>query len=346
MAANFALDEFLWDSGLAQPGEHGDWSPLTGGVSSDIWRVDVNGEVFCVKRALGKLKVSADWFASTRRNAYEWAWLNFAARHLPGNVPTPLAHHPADGILAMSFLPSKDYPVWKSRLLGGEVSVGFAREVGQLVGRLHSVSVGEPSLRDVLGDTESFEAIRLDPYLRATGERHPQLAAHLHALIDRTKEIRIAAVHGDISPKNILVGPAGPVFLDAEASWYGDPAFDLAFCLNHLLLKCLVRPTSQSPYLQSFAALSSAYLDQIDWEPRAGLEWRAATLLPALLLARIDGKSPVEYVTEEAVKQLARDAAIGMLRTPPVDLADLARQWHKATAVLANRDVDLRALMK
>jgi aminoglycoside phosphotransferase (APT) family kinase protein len=329
MVANVTMDEFLWQSGLAERSEHGDWAPLTGGVSSDIWRVNLNGRTLCVKRALGKLKVSADWFASPQRNAYEWAWLQFAARHFPANVPAPLAHDPADGVLAMSFLPSEDYPNWKEKLLKGEVDVEFAQDVGHLMGRLHSLSAKDPSLIGVLGDTKSFEAIRLDPYLSATGAHHPPLAAHLLALINRTKSIRIAAVHGDISPKNILAGPAGPVFLDAEAAWYGDPAFDLAFCLNHLLLKCVARPAGRLSYLQSFMALFTAYRQQIDWELPGELEHRAATLLPALLLARIDGKSPVEYLSDELDRQFVRSVAMGWIQVAPLHLTDLARQWDE-----------------
>jgi aminoglycoside phosphotransferase (APT) family kinase protein len=335
MPTNFNLDEFLWKSGLAERNDHGDWTPLAGGVSSDIWQVRVKGNAICVKRALSKLKVSAEWFASPERSAYEWAWLNFAARHLPSNVPTPLAHDPASGVLAMSFLPSELHPVWKNKLLSGDVSVEFASEVGRLVGRLHSISANEPAMIDHLGDTKSFEAIRLDPYLLATGARHPSLIKHMNDLVERTRSIRIAAVHGDISPKNILMGPTGPVFLDAEASWYGDPAFDLAFCLNHLLLKCIARPSSRSLYLQSFSSLSTAYLEQIDWESRESLEHRAVTLLPALMLARVDGKSPVEYLTDENARQLVRKAAIEWIHTPCIDLADLGRRWEKSMEMLS-----------
>jgi tRNA A-37 threonylcarbamoyl transferase component Bud32 len=335
MATNIAMDEFLWRSGLAAPNAHGNWSALAGGVSSDIWRVDVEGSTYCVKRALGKLKVSADWFASTKRNSYEWAWLNFAARHLPRHVPTPLAHDPVAGILAMSFLPADNHPVWKAKLLGGEVNVAFAGEVGRLIGRLHSISARDPSLIEQLGDTQSFEAIRLEPYLLATGERHPSVASHMRALVGRTSSIRIAAVHGDISPKNILAGPSGPVFLDAEAAWYGDPAFDLAFCLNHLLLKCVARPSDRSLFMQSFASLSASYCQEVDWEPRGDLEGRASTLLPALLLARIDGKSPVEYLTDEGDKAFVRGIALEWIKNPP-DFADLVRQWDKLSATRGN----------
>jgi aminoglycoside phosphotransferase (APT) family kinase protein len=334
MAANPPLDEFLWKSGLADRNEPGDWTPLTGGVSSDIWQVRVKDKTFCVKRALDRLRVSAEWFVSPERNAYEWAWLNFASRHLPSNVPTPLAHDRLSGVLAMSFLPRADYPVWKDELLNGNVNVEFASDVGRLLGRLHAISARERSLIDQLGDTESFAAIRLDPYLLTTGARHPSLAKHMKDLVERTRSIRIAAVHGDVSPKNILMGPTGPVFLDAEAAWYGDPAFDVAFCLNHLLLKCLTRPASRSQYLQSFSSLWTAYLGQINWESSNGLEHRAATLLPALFLARVDGKSPVEYLTDENARQLVRKAAFEWIHTPSADLTDLAGRWEKSTAML------------
>jgi aminoglycoside phosphotransferase (APT) family kinase protein len=112
-------------------------------------------------------------------------------------------------------------------------------------------------------------------------------------------------VHGDVSPKNILVAPQGPIFLDAECAWYGDPAFDLAFCLNHLVLKSFWVP---HPALQKcFESLKDHYLAGVTWE--SSIEERIAALLPGLLLARVDGKSPVEYLDEtgkEQVRQLAR----------------------------------------
>src|SRR5437016_3999625 len=118
--------------------------------------------------------------------------------------------------------------------------------------------------------------------------------------------MKLALVHGDVSPKNILVGRRGPVFLDAECAWFGDPAFDLAFCLNHLLLKCLWTPPSAHDFLSAFNSLSESYLAMVTWEPPAAVERRAARLLPGLFLARIDGKSPVEYITEESAKNRVR----------------------------------------
>ena len=111
-----------------------------------------------------------------------------------------------------------------------------------------------------------FHAIRLEPYLLATARAHPDLAPQLEGLVATTQANKRALVHGDVSPKNILVGPAGPVFLDAECAWWGDPAFDLAFCLNHLLLKCLWTPRARDGFLTCFDAMVDTYLAGVRWE--------------------------------------------------------------------------------
>ncbi len=134
-------------------------------------------------------------------------------------------------------------------------------------------------------------------------------------------------MHGDVSPKNILVGPEGPVFLDAECAWFGDPAFDLAFCLNHLLLKCLWTPRARAGFLRCFEALAASYLAGVAWEPAAEVEARTARLLPGLLLGRVDGKSPVEYLTGEADKNKVREVARALLATPVARLGEVRAAW-------------------
>src|SRR5439155_4136905 len=161
-----------------------------------------------------------------------------------------------------------------------------------------------------------FFDIRLDPYLLATARRHHDLAPMLEALVETTRRTKRTLVHGDVSPKNILVGAHGPVLLDAECAWWGDPAFDLAFCLNHLLLKCLWHPPATLPLLSAFDALLETYLETVDWEPRGALEQRASALLPGLLLARVDGKSPVEYITYESNRDVVRLVARELLQRP------------------------------
>ena len=325
-----ALTGFLAAHGLAEPGAAARWTPLAGGVSSDLWRVDLPGRSLCVKRALARLKVAADWQAPVSRNAYEWAWMRFASRHRPDSVPQLLAHDPEAGLFAMEYLPPRHYPMWKAQLLDGEVRVATAAAVGELLGALHAASAGDAALAAEFATDDNFHALRIEPYLLATAAAHPALAGHLQGLAHRTATTRLALVHGDVSPKNILVGPSAPVLLDAECAWYGDPAFDLAFCVNHLLLKSLVVPGCGTELLRSARMLAEAYVRCVDWEPRSALEERAAALLPALLLARVDGKSPVEYLTDDRHRLFVRTAAAALLRAPAPTVADVVDAWGTA----------------
>jgi 5-methylthioribose kinase len=315
---------FLLKHGLAGHDEPANWRLLSGGVSSDIWSVDLPGRAICLKRALSKLKVSEDWRAPLSRSDYEWAWIQFVAQHYPHNVPTPIAHDAEHRILATEFLPPEKYPVWKVQLLTGQVSIKVARAVGSLVGKIHSTSAGETELADRFDTITNFRALRLDPYLLTLATKYSAYAQIFDGLIERTVAKRLVLIHGDVSPKNILVGPRGPILLDAECAWFGDPAFDIAFCLNHLLLKCLVRPRERNKLLRSFNAFTEAYFNEVNWEARPLLEERAATLLPALMLARIDGKSPVEYLVEERDKETVRRVALSLLAKPSLTLSQVA----------------------
>lgn len=302
---------------------------LTGGVSSDIWRIDLPGGAICVKRALGKLKVAADWRAPVARNRYEAAWMQVAGAAVPGAVPALLGQDEAEGALAMAFLAPERYPLWKALLRDGVADMAFAAAVGQRIGRIHAATAGDAAIAAQFPTDGIFYDIRLEPYLVATAARHPDRADALLALVAQTQANKRALVHGDVSPKNILAGPDGPVFLDAECAWWGDPAFDLSFCLNHLLLKCLWTPTSAAGFLSCFDALATAYLAQVAWEPAAALELRAARLLPGLFLARVDGKSPAEYITTEAARDRVRRVARALLAAPVARLAEVRRAWEE-----------------
>jgi fructosamine-3-kinase len=312
LTAEEGLAAFLHEQGLAAASEPGIWTPLSGGVSSDIWHVATSRGDFCVKRALAKLKVSDDWQAPVERNAFEWAYMEVAARIAPGAVPQPLAHDPGRGLFAMAWLAPDRHPLWKEELLAGRVDPDFAAAVGDLVGRIHAGTAKDPSIPDNFATDATFFALRIDAYLLATADRHPNLAVRIRDLAKITATTRYALVHGDVSPKNILVGPDGPVLLDAEVAWFGDPAFDLAFCLNHLAIKARILPENRQVLLESFDAFAGAYLARVDWEAAGDLEGRAARLLPALALARVDGKSPVEYL-DDARRASLRAAACGAM---------------------------------
>lgn len=302
---------------------------LTGGVSSDIWRIDTEHGPVCAKRALARLRVAADWQAPVSRNGYEAQWMAVAAEAAPGHVPRLRGQHAGLGVLVMDYLPPADHRLWKSELRAGRVDPSTAREVGAVLGRIHAHAAARPGLAERFDSQAIFFDIRLEPYLLATARCHPELASVLQALVEVTQAHRLTLVHGDVSPKNILVGPNGPVLLDAECAVWGDPAFDLAFCLNHLLLKCLWTPAASDAFLSAFDTLAAAYLRAVDWEPPAALERRAAALLPGLLLARVDGKSPVEYLTRASDHAVVRRAASALLRQPVARVSEVAAAWRQ-----------------
>jgi aminoglycoside phosphotransferase (APT) family kinase protein len=315
--------------GLLAAGEQPRFTPLPGGVSSDIWRVDLAAGPICIKRALPKLKVAADWRAPVERNAYEVAWMETAGRIAPGSAPRILGHDPGAGLFAMEFLEPAQHPLWKAELREGRADPAFAAAVGRSLAAIHAGTAGDRAVAARFATDAIFHAIRLEPYLEATAQAHPDLAPILLQLVAKTAATKHTLVHGDVSPKNILVGPDHPVFLDAECAWYGDPAFDLAFCLNHLLLKCLWNRPASSGFLGCFAALAEAYDAGVAWEARSDVEGRTARLLPGLLLARIDGKSPVEYITKVGDKNMVRRVARQLLQAPKDRLDAILQVWRR-----------------
>ncbi len=171
---------------------------------------------------------------------------------------------------------------------------------------------------------------RLDALVTAGNQVFLRLYAGL-------SELRVGLVQGDVSPKNILIGPASPILLDAECAWYGDPAFDLAFCLNHLLLKCLVQPPLRAQYLAAFHAFTESYLGAVRWERATAVESRATALLTALLQACVDGKSPVEYVRDDAARNLVRRVGRPLVASAAQRLGDVAHARSQALSAHAER---------
>jgi len=325
------LFEPLRRMGLVKAGEGARVAALTGGVSSDISVVETGRRRFCVKRALPKLKVAALWEAPVKRNAAEAAYMRAVACWLPHAVPRVLGEDAAAGWFAMDYLAPEDHTLWKAQLLAGLVDPDFVAAVGRDLAIIHARSAADPNIPAAFANDDTFEAIRIEPYLRATGRAHPELAPRFNELAQTTLSTKRALVHGDVSPKNILEGPRGPVFLDAECAWFGDPAFDLAFCLNHLLLKGARARAEKARYNAAFSVLADAYLAGVDWESAADVEGRAAALLPALFLARVDGKSPVEYLKQESERDEVRRCAVPLIADPPHRLKEVVEAWERAS---------------
>jgi aminoglycoside phosphotransferase (APT) family kinase protein len=173
-----------------------------------------------------------------------------------------------------------------------------------------------------------FRSTRIDPYFDATAAMHPSAASRIGWLADTMVRSEVAVIHGDISPKNILVGSRLPVILDAECACVGDPAFDAAFLLTHLCLKCVWRPEFAVGYFGCAEVFLERYLASVDWEGGDGIDSRISALLALLLLARIDGKVPVEYIRDDATRNIVRDFALHMLRTPLPTTRQTMSRWQ------------------
>ncbi len=341
--------------GFIKGGEVVDYQGLTGGVASDIWRIDIyptggrdcvaegvvendQHRTFCIKRALSQLRVEQTWEVSTDRNAYEVRWFQTVAEFFSHEVvPRILAHDEKHGVFAMDFLPPENYPVWKNQLRDGVVDPVTAQQVASTLGQIHQRSA-LPSLRSELiqqfDTSHLFYQIRIEPYFLAAAKKHPDVRCNIENLANILATTQTALVHGDISPKNILVGENGPIFLDAECAIYGDPAFDIAFLLNHLLLKSVWRPLLLDQLLHCFTVAYEAYLSNVNWEDSSEFEKRACAFLGVFLLARIDGKSPVEYITKEKYKEFVRNIARTILEKKIGTFQEICDLWKQDASYL------------
>ena len=281
---------------------------LTGGVACAVFAVRGKGRRVVVKQALERFRVADEWLVPPERAVAEAQALELMAQLAPGSVPPLLDSDPEAFALVMEEA-AEDWRPWKSVLLEGVADPAVAAWLGALLAVLHSAD-------GKIGSVESFEAQRVDPYLRTIQKLHPAHADRIGTYIDRLLDTTECVVHGDYSPKNVLVGDDGVWVIDWEVVHRGDPAFDLAFLLNHLLLKTIHRPQAREHYEACGRAFLDAYGRDVDMQYVLGL-------VGCLLLARVDGKSPAEYLTE-VERERARAHGIALLSDPP---ASLEQAW-------------------
>jgi 5-methylthioribose kinase len=289
---------------------------LAGGVSSTVVRVVVGGDCFVIKQALPQLRADEPWFSRPERSGIEARCAEVLTGLVPGSVLPVGRIVPEACAFTMACAPDGS-DTWKADLMRGDVRPEISRAAGELLGNVHARSASVPDLATAFADRSFFTELRVEPYLLHAANRHPDLAGELGWLADKLLDPGICLVHGDFSPKNLLVTPAsGLLLLDHEVAHWGQPAFDLAFVLSHLCLKGI--------HLRSVACVDAA-ADVVDAYRRASTVADAATgtlgarTLAGLLLARVDGKSRVGYLTEEQ-DEMVRILAAGLLRGRVTDL--------------------------
>jgi len=321
-----ALDEdevrrVLARHALADADVNVDVARLGGGVSGDVVLVSFGGDQLVLKRPRERLAVAADWRIDSNRGANEARCLEFLASVLPtGEVPEVIFYDEVSRTLAMRAAPLPRQ-TWKAQLLAGDVSLLTARRVGDLLGRVHRLSSARPSVLRQFASNGLLRQGRTDPYHRAAAARDPALAHVIEREARRVEATHLTLALGDVSPKNILVYDDHVMFFDVEIAHWGDPAFDVAFCLTMLVLKSLVVQGQATMLRAGIESLWTAYRAAAPEWP--DLEEHVLAELGCLLLARVDGKSPVEYITEDSTRRVVRRIAASILLGRIMSVIDL-----------------------
>jgi 5-methylthioribose kinase len=313
--------EYLRERGWIGPGP-ADITPLSGGVSSVVLRVEQGERRFVLKQACPQLRTRDDWFSDLARSYREQEVMRILGPLLPtGFVPEVLHSDTDNYVFAMSHAPL-DARVWKQQLLAGEVDLAVGAVAGRALGRLHDATARQPELVEPFRDPAVFVQLRVDPFYRRVQERRPEVADAIAPLIEGLLSRSEALCHGDFSPKNLLVSAARLTLVDYETAYFGDPAMDLGFFLSHLVLKACKRAGERSRYFDLTRAFWAGYAEEMTFRPLDEMQRRGIAHAGVCVLARIDGTSPVDYLPQEQKRELARRLGRGLLLERPAAWED------------------------
>lgn len=324
-----ALRTYLRQIGRIEPAEQPKIHVLAGGVSNRTVLVErEGGDAWVLKQALRQLRVAAPWFSSPERIHREALGLRTLTTLAPTGAITPLIwedwdHH----LLAMSAVPTPHIN-WKTLLLAGLVDLDHVVQFGHLLGMIQRRAYEQRAqLAEQFTDRSFFESLRLEPYYSYTAAQVPAAREFLEALVAETRDTCLTLVHGDYSPKNILLYGGKLVLLDHEVIHWGDPAFDVGFGMTHLLSKAHHLRSQRAAFAYAARCFWMSYrqaLGDLPWG--IALEERAVRHTLACLLARVAGRSPLEYMDEEA-RARQQAAVVALLAAPPATIVGLVGQF-------------------
>ncbi len=296
---------------------------LAGGVSNRTVLVEREGQAWVLKQALAKLRVAVDWWSPPERIEREALGMKHLARLAPAGSIVPLVFEdPEHHLLAMAAVP-RPHENWKEVLLSGRVDDTHVRAFGALLGLVHRGAFEDRELASIFDDRSFFESLRLEPYYAYAADQVPAARAFLERLVAETRATRFTLVHGDYSPKNVLVHEGRLVLLDHEVIHFGDGAFDVGFAQAHLLSKAHHLRRHREDFLQAVGSFWQAY-----GESWPGFEARAVRHALGCLLARVDGRSPLEYLDDvERIRQRAISCAL--MERPPATVTELVARFEE-----------------
>jgi 5-methylthioribose kinase len=296
------LEIFLRTTGRLTPAEPFAMRVLTGGVSNRTVLLErPGGENWVLKQALEKLRVNVDWFSHPERIHREAAGMNYLHIVAPQNITRLIFEDKTEHVIAMEAV-DQPHENWKAMLLAGKLEGGHVEQFATLLATIHRESFlanRDGSVAAMFAERCYFENLRLEPYYLYTAERVPEAASFLQQLVTEMRLRLMTLVHGDYSPKNVLVHNNKLVLLDHEVIHFGDPAFDVGFALTHLLSKAhhltAHRPNFAEAALHFWRCYAEGVRGLAFYE---GLETYVVRHTLACSLARVAGRSPLEYLSE------------------------------------------------
>jgi len=298
---------------------------LEGGVSSEVYYVKTNKIDYCIKRSLRKLLVKKKWIANTNRIKYEYLWLKHCKKIINRNIPKTFEFNNKKKYIVMEYLNDSKYITLKQLYFNKVVNIKTIKLISKHLYKIHSNSKNLKTKKLFDGNKSNFYDLRLDPYFNEVGRIYPKYKKYIKNINKNYFEHSSTLVHGDFSPKNILIGKNKIIYLDAECCNFGDPVFDLVFFANHLLIKSIFIKDKSQEFIKSYLIFYKEYLNNLNLKNYKSYIDRIIKMTPIMLLARIDGKSPVEYLNSKKIKNIIRKKSFLLLNSKINNLNDIVR---------------------
>ena len=308
-----SLESYLLERGVIRKEEGYSLHYCKGGVSGTVAFVYAGEKPLIVKQALGQLKVKEDWFCDPNRMGIEYRSNEIYHRLAPDCAPEVYFYDEENYIYGREAVP-ENCSMWKEDLLSGLLDFSVAEKTINTLSLVHNGCAGDREIAEVFADKKIFYDLRISPYIEFTAGKYPEIADFARPIVKELMENAITLVHGDFSPKNIMVMGRNVSILDYEVAHYGHPSFDLAFFSNHFVLKAVKNKYWAGAYIAMLEYMLGIYFPKVRFMPAPELEQSFVRLLSLLMLARVDGKSPAEYITLDEDKELIRTMAFKIIR--------------------------------
>ena len=305
--------KYLIDRGIIRGDEKVTY--CKGGVSCIAVLIEDGDRTLLVKQGRAKLAVKEEWLSDPARMAVEARANEFYNKFIPESAPAVLSYDPENYIMVREAAPA-DARMWKQDLMEGILDFEVAKKTMSALAAVENGTADNPEIAAQFNDYTVFDQLRISPYIQFLCGKYPELKERGDALIDRLLHTNRVVVHADYSPKNIMVMKDRSIcILDYEIAHYGDPAFDVAFFTNHIILKSAHFRNRSDAFLNMLVEMTDTFFSEITFMDPKELEASCMEILGFMMLARIDGKSPVEYITCDKTKQLVRDMALRLLHS-------------------------------